>query len=80
MSARDELEAVIWRHWPTRGTEAGQAVDAILAAASQYALTQNSPTRARRAVLMEETAAWRRDQAAARARTRRATANQEAAS
>lgn len=77
---RDQLEAVIWRHWPTRGTEAGRAVDAILAAADQYALTQNSHTRVRRAVLMEETAAWQRDQATARARARRATANQEAAS
>ena len=77
---RDQLEAVIWRHWPTRGTEAERAVDAILDAAGRYALTQNSPTRARRAVLMEETAAWQRDQAAVRARARRATANREAVS
>jgi hypothetical protein len=33
---RDELEAVIWRHWPTRGREAVAAVDAILAACDGY--------------------------------------------
>jgi len=34
---RDELEAVIWRNWPTRGTVAARAVDSILAAADAYA-------------------------------------------
>lgn len=32
-----ELEAVIWQHWPTRGPEAGEHVDAIVAAAVAYA-------------------------------------------
>ena len=34
---RDQLEAVIWRHWPTRGSQSTHAVDAILAAAHAYA-------------------------------------------
>lgn len=33
--AREQLEAVIWRHWPG-GPGAGKAVDAILAAADAY--------------------------------------------
>jgi hypothetical protein len=62
VSARDELEAVIWRHWPTRGPEAGQAIDAILAAADAYAVaveyaTEDTAvvTARRRAVLAEAT-------------------------
>ena len=75
---RDQLEAVIWRHWPTRGTEAGRAVGAILAAADRYA--ENGDARVRRAVLMEELAAFNRSEAAARMRRWRAAVNQEAAS
>jgi hypothetical protein len=33
---RQELQAKIWRWWPTRGPEATAAVDAILAAADTY--------------------------------------------
>jgi hypothetical protein len=33
---RQQLEAKIWRWWPTRGPEATAAVDAILAAADTY--------------------------------------------
>jgi hypothetical protein len=35
-SPRQDLEATIWRWWPTRGPEATHAVDAILAAADTY--------------------------------------------
>jgi len=35
-SPRQDLEATIWRWWPTRGPEATAAVDAILAAADTY--------------------------------------------
>jgi hypothetical protein len=45
---RDELEAAIWRHWPTRGTEAAAAVDAILTAADDYATTTGGITAQRR--------------------------------
>lgn len=48
---RDELEAAIWRHWPTRGPEAGKAVDAILAAADTYARAEYGISAERRAVL-----------------------------
>jgi hypothetical protein len=33
---RQELQATIWRWWPTRGPEAVHAVDAILDAADTY--------------------------------------------
>jgi hypothetical protein len=33
----EQLQATIWRHWPTRGSKAVFAVDAILAAARAYA-------------------------------------------
>jgi hypothetical protein len=33
---RDQLQAVIWRHWPTRGTAADASVDAILRAVDAY--------------------------------------------
>jgi len=52
---RAELEAAIWRVWPTRGPEAGKAVDAILKAADLYALTEYGVTVERRAVLAEAT-------------------------
>ena len=48
---RDELEAAIWRWWPTRGPGAAQAVDAILGAADRYAVYTGSITAERRAVL-----------------------------
>ena len=60
MSARDELEAVIWRNFNKRGTQAAQAVDAILDAADAYAVAvrheaEDTPraTARRRAVLAE---------------------------
>jgi hypothetical protein len=34
---RERLEHVIWQYFPERGPEAGKAVDAILAAADDYA-------------------------------------------
>ena len=34
---RDHLEALIWQHWPTRGTLADRSVTAILDAADAYA-------------------------------------------
>ena len=63
MSARDELEAVFWRHWPTPRTQAEQAIaaqaaDALLDAADAYAVAvkhsaEDTPqaTARRRAVL-----------------------------
>ena len=48
---RDELEAVVWRWWPTRGPGAGQAVDAILGAADRYAEQAASIARERRSAL-----------------------------
>jgi hypothetical protein len=50
--SRDELEAVIWQHWPTRGTLAGRSVDAILNAADAYADTRtlHEPREPRRAL------------------------------
>ena len=60
MTARDELEAVIWRHWPTYGPKEDVAVDAILDAADAYAVAvqyeaEDTPraTARRRAVLAE---------------------------
>lgn len=50
MTTRDELESVIWRHFPRRGPEAGEAVDAILAAADAYMVTECGLTAERRAV------------------------------
>ena len=38
MSARDELEAVVWRALSSGGCHGGGAVDAILDAADVYAL------------------------------------------
>ena len=37
---RSDLEAFIWRRWPTRGTLASRQVDAILAAADAYATSK----------------------------------------
>lgn len=50
---RAELEATIWRHWPTRGPEAGVAVDAILLAADDYARAEYGITAGRRQVLAD---------------------------
>jgi len=35
-----ELEAVIWRHWPARGPGGAAAVDAIMAAAREFAASE----------------------------------------
>lgn len=61
---RDELEAAIWRNWPTRGPEAGRAVDAILAAADAYGLAEYGITADRRAAIGAATATRERDQRA----------------
>lgn len=50
---RDDLEAVVWRHWPARGPKAGDAVDAILAAADAYKNGDTTETRAE-ALLREQ--------------------------
>ena len=40
---RAQLEAVIWKHWPTRGSQATRSVDAILAASYAYAVSMWPP-------------------------------------
>lgn len=51
---RNELEAIIWRAWPTREASAYRSVDAILAAADEYALYPEPDVFAeRRAVLAQ---------------------------
>ena len=45
---RAQLEAFIWRHWPTRGSEARYAVDAVLDAADAYAMGKLLAARTRR--------------------------------
>jgi hypothetical protein len=35
--SRDELQAIIWQHWPTRGEGAERSVAAVLQAADAYA-------------------------------------------
>src|SRR5712664_1525218 len=69
---RDELEAEIWRHWPTRGATATAAVDAILAAADAYALAAYGVTADRRAVLDSATRPPGRARDGGRARDQRA--------
>jgi hypothetical protein len=61
---RAELEAVIWRHWPTRDAEAVDAVDTILAAADAYAVTEGGITAERRRELQAAVYAHRRRGAA----------------
>ena len=54
MMTRSDLEAFIWRYWPTRGTESERAVTAILGAADAYAAT-----RMRRAARRRLAPGWR---------------------
>jgi hypothetical protein len=48
---RDELEAAIWKRWPTRDPIAIEAIDAILTCADSYARHVDGIAAERRAVL-----------------------------
>jgi hypothetical protein len=58
---RDELEAVLWRHWPTRGTQASVAIDTILAAADTYAAGEPERQERRREAISDNKETERRN-------------------